>query len=46
MNFVLKHGIKRKGERGHLNETKVSQSADPQRRLTIIYDERSGFIVS
>ncbi|MES3039465.1 MAG: hypothetical protein V4736_16270 [Bdellovibrionota bacterium] len=46
INFVLKHGIKRVGERGHLNETKVSQSADPLLPRAIIWDERSGFSIS
>ena len=46
INFVLKHGINRKGERGHLTETKVSQSADPLAPRVIIFDERTGFTVS
>jgi hypothetical protein len=46
MNFILKHGLKRQGERGHLVETKVSQSADPDAPRAIIFDERSGFTVS
>lgn len=46
MNFVLKHGVKRKGERGHLVETVVSQSSSPQAPRAIVYDERSGFTVS
>jgi hypothetical protein len=46
MNFILKHGVKRKGERGHLIETKVSQSADPQAPRAILWDERSGFSLS
>ena len=29
LNFILKHGIKRVGPRGHLVETRVSQSAVP-----------------
>ena len=46
MNFVLKHGVLRKGENGHLNETKVSQSADPLAPRALILDERTGFTVS
>lgn len=46
MNFVLKHGVKRTGERGHLIEKKVSQSADPLAPRAIIFDERNGFTVS
>lgn len=46
INFVLKHGVLRAGERGHLVETKVSQSSDPQGPRAIIFDERSGFSVS
>ena len=46
MNFILKHGIKRTGERGHPVETKVSQSADPLLPRAIIFDERTGFSVS
>ena len=46
MNFVLKHGIKRTGERGHLVETIVSQSADPLLPRAIIWDERSGYTLS
>lgn len=46
MNFVLKHGIKRNGPRGHLIETKVSQSADPLLPRVILWDERSGYTLS
>jgi hypothetical protein len=46
INFVLKHGNKIKGERGHLIETKVSQSSDPLLPRAIIYDERTAFTVS
>ncbi len=46
LNFVLKHGIKRSGERGHLVEEKVSQSADPGLPRAMIWDERNGFTVS
>lgn len=46
MNFVLKHGVKRLGERGHLVETKVSQSADPLAPRAILFDERTGFSIS
>jgi hypothetical protein len=46
MNFVLKHGVQRKGANGHLVETKVSQSADPLAPRAIIFDERTGFTVS
>jgi hypothetical protein len=45
-NFVMKHGIKRKGERGHLIEEKVSQSADPSLPRVITWDERNGYSVS
>ena len=46
LNFILKHGVKRIGERGHLVESKVSQSSDPMAPRAIIWDERSGFSVS
>lgn len=46
MNFVLKHGRLFEGERGHLLERVVSQSADPKRPRAILWDERSGFSVS
>ena len=46
MNFVLKHGLKRNGERGHLFEKKVSQSSDPLAPRVILFDERTGFSVS
>jgi hypothetical protein len=45
-NFALKHGIKRSGERGHLIEAKVSQSADPDLPRAILWNERNGFTVS
>lgn len=45
-NFVLKHGMKRKGERGHLIEEKVSQSADPLLPRAIIWDERNAYSLS
>ena len=43
LNFVLKHGVKRQGERGHLVETKVSQSSDPDLPRVILWNERTGF---
>jgi len=46
VNFVLKHGIKRLGERGHLNETRISQSSDPHAPRVIMWDERSGYTLS
>lgn len=46
MNFVLKHGLKITGPRGHLVEEKVSQSSDPDLPRAILWDERSGFSVS
>lgn len=46
LNFVLKHGIKRVGPRGHLVETRVSQSADPGLPRAILWDERNGYTVS
>lgn len=46
LNFVLKHGIKREGPRGHLFETKVSQSADPLLPRAIVWDERNGYTIS
>jgi hypothetical protein len=45
-SFVLKHGVKRGGARGHLVERKVSQSADPQLPRVILFDARSGFGLS
>lgn len=45
-NFVLKHGLSRRGERGHLVETRVSQSADPDAPRVIAWDEERGFVVS
>lgn len=46
LNFTLKHGIKRTGERGHLFETKVSQSSDPDQPRAILWDERNGYTIS
>jgi hypothetical protein len=46
LNFILKHGIKRVGPRGHLVETRVSQSADPNLPRAILWDERNGYTVS
>ena len=46
LNFVLKHGIKRVGERGHLIEKKVSQSADPLLPRAILWNESTGFSLS
>lgn len=46
LNFTLKHGFKRNGERGHLVEDKVSQSADPLAPRAILWDERTGFAMS
>lgn len=45
-NFVLKHGMLRTGENGHLVEKKVSQSADPHLPRAIVWDEANGFSVS
>lgn len=45
-NFVLKHGILREGENGHLVEKKVSQSSDPDLPRAILWDEVNGFSVS
>jgi hypothetical protein len=38
--------MKRKGERGHLIEEKVSQSADPHLPRAIVWDELTGFSLS
>jgi hypothetical protein len=46
INVVLKHGTLRAGQRGHLVDTDISQSADPQAPRAILWDERSGFAVS
>jgi hypothetical protein len=46
INFTLKHGKLRTGERGHLVERDVSQSSDPLAPRTILWDERSGFTLS
>ena len=45
-NFVLKHGVARRGERGHLVETRVSQSADPDAPRVVAWDEERGLVVS
>jgi hypothetical protein len=45
-NFVLKHGVKREGERGHLIEKKVSQSSDPHLPRAILWDEQNGYSLS
>jgi len=45
-NFVLKHGRLRTGERGHLVEQRVSQSADPDAPRAILWDDASGLTVS
>jgi hypothetical protein len=45
-NFVLKHGVHRTGERGHLSERQVSQSASPEAPRAILWDERSGMVLS
>ena len=45
-NFVLKHGRLRVGERGHLVERRVSQSADPSLPRAILWDDASGTVVS
>ena len=45
-SFVLKHGRDRKGERGHLVETRISQSADPLAPRAIVWDERRALFVS
>ena len=46
INFILKHGIKEVGPRGHLVEKDVSQSSDPELPRAVIFDERSGFSIS
>ena len=46
MNFVLKHGILREGERGHLVERIISQSSSPKLPRAILWDERSGMVMS
>jgi hypothetical protein len=46
LNFVLKHGILRIGERGHLVEKVVSQSSSPTSPRAIVWDERSGMVMS
>ncbi len=46
INFTLKHGKLRDGERGHLVERDVSQSSDPLAPRVVMWDERSGFTVS
>jgi hypothetical protein len=46
INFTLKHGKLRTGERGHLVERDVSQSSDPLAPRVIMWDERSGFTIS
>lgn len=43
-SFVLKHGRDRTGERGHLVEKKISQSADPEAPRAILFDEKTGFV--
>jgi hypothetical protein len=45
-NFVLKHGIHRTGERGHLSERQVSQSANPDAPRAILWDQSTGTILS
>ena len=45
MNFILKHGRKIDGPRGHLTDV-VSQSSSPNDPRTIIWDETTGFSVS
>jgi hypothetical protein len=46
INFTLKHGKLRTGERGHLVERDVSQSSDPLAPRVIMWDERTGFTIS
>jgi hypothetical protein len=46
LNFGLKHGVLRAGERGHLVETKVSQSSDPDAPRLMTWDERTGYTLS
>jgi hypothetical protein len=45
-NFVLKHGRVRTGERGHLVEQRVSQSADPVAPRAILWDDATGTVVT
>lgn len=45
-SFVLKHGRDRTGERGHLTEKKISQSADPQAPRAILFDAQTGFVLT
>jgi hypothetical protein len=46
INFILKHGILREGERGHLVERIISQSSSPTLPRAILWDERSGMVMS
>jgi len=46
INFTLKHGRLFEGERGHLVEKVVSQSSSPSAPRAILWDERSGLMVS
>ncbi|MBY0451634.1 MAG: hypothetical protein K2P92_01280, partial [Bdellovibrionaceae bacterium] len=48
LNFTLKHGVKRIGQNGHLTEdlANKSLSADPLAPRAILWDERSGFMIS
>lgn len=45
-SFVLKHGIARRGERGHLVETRISQSADPDAPRVVVWDDADALFVS
>ena len=45
-SFVLKHGRERAGERGHLVERRISQSADPQAPRAILWEEGRGLVLS
>lgn len=46
INFTLKHGRLFTGETGHLVEQVVSQSSSPSAPRVIMWDERSGLMVS
>ncbi|MBX3228605.1 MAG: hypothetical protein KIT84_08130 [Labilithrix sp.] len=46
INFTLKHGRLFEGPRGHLVERVVSQSSSPTAPRAILWDERSGLMIS